>query len=44
MKVFCEFHASGKFERSLNPTFLALILNSPGAVEPKDFPLDQFGW
>jgi hypothetical protein len=37
MKVFCEFHAKGKFERSLNATFIALILKIPRAIDPKDF-------
>jgi len=32
MKVFCEFHASGKFERSLNAKFLTPILKIPKAV------------
>jgi hypothetical protein len=39
MKVIYEFHASGKFERSLNATFLTLILMIPGAIDPKDFHL-----
>jgi hypothetical protein len=39
MKVFHEFHASGKFERSLNAMFLALIPKILGAVGPKDFCL-----
>jgi hypothetical protein len=37
MKVFHDFHARGKFERSLNATFIALILKIPGAVDFKDF-------
>jgi hypothetical protein len=37
MKVFRDFHARGKFERSLNATFIALIPKIPGAVDPKDF-------
>jgi proline dehydrogenase len=36
MNVFREFHASGKFERSLNATFLALIPKILGVVNPKD--------
>jgi hypothetical protein len=32
MKVFCEFHASGKFERSLNATIPALVPKILGAV------------
>jgi hypothetical protein len=39
LKVFYEFHASGKFERSLNTTFLTLIPKILGAVNPKDFHL-----
>jgi hypothetical protein len=38
MKALHNFHASGKFERSLNATFLALILTIYGALDPKDFP------
>jgi len=37
MKVFCDFHARGKFERSLNATFIALILKISGSVDIKDF-------
>jgi hypothetical protein len=37
MKVFCELHASGKIERSLNATFLAHIPKSPGAIDSKHF-------
>jgi hypothetical protein len=39
MKVFREFHASLKFERSLNAMFLTLIQKIPRAVNPKDFRL-----
>ena len=39
LKVFYEFHASGKFEGSLNTTFLTLIPKILGAVKPKDFRL-----
>jgi hypothetical protein len=39
MKVFRDFHASAKFERSLNAMFLASIPKIPGAVDPKDFRL-----
>ncbi|XP_059436107.1 uncharacterized protein LOC132169034 [Corylus avellana] len=31
MGVFSDFHARGKFEKSLNATFIALILKEPGA-------------
>jgi hypothetical protein len=37
MKVFREFHARGKFERSLNATFIALIPKILWAVDLKDF-------
>jgi hypothetical protein len=37
MKVVCDFHDSGKFERSLNATFFALIPKIPGAINSKDF-------
>ena len=38
MKVFHDFHASGKFERSLNATtFITLIPKIPGDVDSKDF-------
>jgi hypothetical protein len=44
MKVFRDFHASSKFERSLNYTFLALILKIPGVVDTKDFcPISLVG-
>jgi hypothetical protein len=39
MKVFCDFHARGKFERSLNAMFVTLIPKIPGAIDPKDFRL-----
>jgi hypothetical protein len=37
MKVFHDFHARSKFERSLNATFIALIPKISGAVDLKDF-------
>ena len=37
MTVFKEFHGSGKFEKSINATFVALIPKKAGAVEIKDF-------
>ena len=39
MKVVCNFHASGKFERSLDATFIALIMKVPRVIDPKDFHL-----
>jgi hypothetical protein len=39
-----EFHNSGKFEKSLNATFFALIPKKAGAVEVKDFrPISLIG-
>jgi len=37
MKVLRDFHARGKFERSLNATFISLIPKIPRVVDPKDF-------
>jgi hypothetical protein len=37
MAVFSDFHDRGKFEKSLNATFISLIPKRPGAVELKDF-------
>jgi hypothetical protein len=37
MKVFGEFHAGGRFEKSLNATFISLIPKISGAMELKDF-------
>jgi hypothetical protein len=37
MAVFKKFHESGKFEKSINATFVALIPKKVGAVEIKDF-------
>jgi tripartite-type tricarboxylate transporter receptor subunit TctC len=39
MAVFKEFHETGKFEKSLNATFVALIHKKAGAMEIKDFRL-----
>lgn len=45
MKVFQDFHASGKFERSLNATFITLIPKKSGAIDIKDFhPISLVGW
>ena len=44
MKVFNEFHARGKFELSLNTSFITLIPKSPGANDLKDFrPISLMG-
>jgi hypothetical protein len=37
MAVFSNFHAHGKFEKSLNSTFISLIPKVSGAAELKDF-------
>ena len=37
MKIFREFHVEGKFEASLNSTFISLIPKIPGVSEMKDF-------
>jgi hypothetical protein len=37
MGVFHDFHASGKFERSLNATFIALIPKKFGSIDLKNF-------
>jgi hypothetical protein len=37
MKVFDDFHARGKFEKSLNASFITLILKLLGAIDLKDF-------
>jgi hypothetical protein len=37
MKLFHDFHARGKFERSLNATFIALILKISRVVELNSF-------
>jgi len=37
MGVFHDFHASSKFEKSLNATFIALIPKKIGAIVLKDF-------
>jgi hypothetical protein len=39
IKVFRNFHARGKFEMSLNATFIPLIPKNPKVIDPKDFRL-----
>lgn len=39
MKVYLEVHYFMKFEKSLNATFIALILKKAGALEMRDFKL-----
>jgi hypothetical protein len=44
MKIFKEFYDEGKFEASLNSTFISLIPKIPGASEMKDFrPISLVG-
>jgi hypothetical protein len=44
MKIFRKFHAEGKFEASLNSTFISLIPKIPSASEMKDFrPISLVG-
>ena len=44
MKIFREFHVEGKFEASLNSTFISLIPIISGASEMKDFrPISLVG-
>jgi hypothetical protein len=44
MVVFKEFHSRGKFEKSINATFVYLILKKAGAVDSKDFrPISLVG-
>jgi hypothetical protein len=33
IKVFSDFHVRGKFEKSLNASFITLILKTPGAID-----------
>jgi len=37
MGVFHDFHASSKFEKSLNATFIAFILRKTWAIDLKNF-------
>jgi len=43
-KVFAEFHARGKFEKSFNATFVSLIPKKAGAMEVRDYrPISLVG-
>jgi hypothetical protein len=45
MAVFSEFHERGKFVKSINSTFIALIPKVHDAKEIKDFyPISLVGW
>lgn len=37
MNVFLDFHATRMLKKSLDATFIALILKKSGAIEIKDF-------
>lgn len=44
MQIFSDFHVGFKFEKSLNSTFIALILKIVGVVELKEFfPISLIG-
>ena len=44
MRIFRDFHETGKFIRSLNSTFLVLIPKKEGAEDFKDFrPISLVG-
>ena len=44
MGVLLDFHARGKFEKSLNATFISLIPKKPGASDLKDYrPISVVG-
>jgi hypothetical protein len=44
MKVFSDFHARGKFEKSLNASFISLIPKIPCVIDLKDFrPISLVG-
>jgi hypothetical protein len=42
MRIFLDFHARGNFEKSLNASFIALILKKAGAIDILDFFLDKY--
>jgi hypothetical protein len=44
MKVFNDFHAKGKSERSLNALFITLIPKIPRAIDLKDFNPISLVW
>lgn len=35
--MFYDLHVKGKFERSLNATFINVVLKKPGVADAKDF-------
>ncbi len=44
VKAFSDFHAIGKFEKSLNASFISLILKIPSAIDLKDsHPISPVG-
>jgi hypothetical protein len=44
MEVLRDFHEGGVFEKSLNASFISLILKIPGAIALKDFqPISLVG-
>jgi hypothetical protein len=44
LAVFKDFHTYGKFKKSLNATFISLIIKKAGAVEIKNFcPISLVG-
>lgn len=44
LEMFMEFHRTGKFVRSLNSTFLVLIVKKRGAIDIRDFrPISLVG-
>jgi hypothetical protein len=44
MDIFAKFHTRGKFEKSLNATFVSLIPKKTGAMDVKDFrPISLVG-
>lgn len=45
MRMFQEFHSNGKFEKSLNSTFIAFIPKKVRAMDVNDFrPINFLMW